>query len=247
MRLALLNDTSNNDHYGCFAVGNGLRTYFRRDDIEITPIFNRQVRYDPVLRGIDDTQRAAIEELLAGCDYLILNGEGTPHRHRGPEIEAFLEIVIRRKIPFCVTNSMFRDYALLAEPMRAADCVALSDDRSVAEVQAPGIAASRCADAARFARFEPWRDTPRGSRVAATDWHGEASVAVDAIVSAVADTAEYVPFLHPSARSDWPVRAPVSRGKRREMQASLRRESISVLERGGRFLEQRAGPISWCT
>ena len=206
MRVILLNDTSNNDHYGCFAVSNGLRGYFdRRDDVVVVPIFNRQLQVAAHTGEIVAEQRVWLDAQIAAADYVVVNGEGTLHAGRAPEIELALAAARRLGKPFCVANSILRDYAILGEQLGDADFVTLRDDRSVAEAERLGVRATRCADAALFARFEAWSAgaAPRG--VAATDWHGAAPPWVrERVLAAIADGACFLPFRHPAAWSDWP-------------------------------------------
>jgi hypothetical protein len=106
--------------------------------------------------------------------------------------DAVVEPVFNRQLryvpatgkPFCVANSLLRDYAIMAAPLRDADFVALRDDRSVEEARGLGVAATRCADAALLARFDDWSGVPRGAATAATDWHVAAPARTKAAIVA---------------------------------------------------------------
>ena len=59
MKILLVNDTSNNSHYGCQAVSNALRTYLdRHGATAVQPVFNRQLACTSPAGGFSDDQHA---------------------------------------------------------------------------------------------------------------------------------------------------------------------------------------------
>lgn len=205
MKIVLLNDTSNNEHYGCFAVMNALRRYLnRRRDVSILPIFNRQLRADPGGR-IGPQQSRWLRTVFSRSDLIIVNGEGTLHSNRAPEIEGALTLAYDSGVPYFVVNSIFMDYPGFAEFLRRAEGVSLRDARSVDEARTLGIEVTRCQDAALYAAFDAFEHVPESGESCVTDFHPEAPTTTRLeFKRALASGARYLPFQSGNGWRTWP-------------------------------------------
>lgn len=215
MKILLVNDATTANNYGSCAVASSLRTHLcRRRDVMVQPIFSGQLRYSALEADVASDQRDWVRDVVAASDYVVINGESALHDGDAPEIEVLLESVRRHRKPYCVANATLRPSLIHGASLRDADFVTVRDDRSVEAAASMGVQAIRCADAALFARFEPWHPHDRSagppgalreSASAATDWHDDApSIVGEAIRTALRSGAAFVPFCHPSACTDWP-------------------------------------------
>ncbi|MEO0398459.1 MAG: polysaccharide pyruvyl transferase family protein [Pseudomonadota bacterium] len=207
MHVLLLNDTTNNSHYGCAAVSNALRmTLVQEHDAEIYPVFNRQLRCDPSYDHFREGQTAWFREALAWCDAVVVNGEGTIHHGGAQEIEIALRLAYEAKKPFFVFNSLYEDYPRFVPLLKEAAGLSFRDEVSLAEVRAAGLDAARCCDAALLAAFDPFEEPAVRRGGAVTDWHGGAPQAAQrAIARCLVDEAfEFLMFQFPEAPRLWP-------------------------------------------
>ena len=210
MRIVLLNDTGANGHLGCEAVSNALRRHLHGCGItDITAIFNRQLKC-----GADGAllpgSEAMLHHRLHDADFVILNGEGTLHHDRAPELVHALDMVMAARVPFAVVNALFADFPSLVPALKAAEAVTLRDGRSLAVARGMGVEASLCGDAVLYAAFDPVEAAAVGAGrdggTLVTDWHGAApGIARIRSEEALAAGAVYFPFSRPDSADVWPV------------------------------------------
>lgn len=202
MKILLVNDTTNNSHYGCYAVCNALRRFFWQRNIEVFAVFNREWR--ATLRKGLDAFDALVTQFLKCSDLVVINGEGTLHSGRAPEIERILDLAIERRTPFAVVNAMYSQYACLARKLASAEFVTIRDSHSLSLLARDGVDAIPCADAALFAKFDDECFVHRAG-VCASDWHAEAPLfSMHTILESLENGAEFLPFISAEAWMTWP-------------------------------------------
>lgn len=209
MKVLIVNDTSNNAHCGCFAVMSGLRTYIReRNHVVSGAIFNRELTYDRLADSLQPESAALLAHHAEAADLVVINGEGTIHDGRAPEIEQAIAFLIDRKIPFALCNSILRDYPIMGELLKDAVATTVRDEKSLQVARAMGLDAQRCADASIYGRFDSLGCGPDhnpSKTMAVTDWHPAADAFVGERVRDCLDAgAEYLPFLRADALPFWP-------------------------------------------
>lgn len=205
MRVLLLNDTTNNFHLGCAAVANAIRRFiFGFDGIELRAIFNRELRCNDLWQLPPATETWLVDN-LRWCDMLIVNGEGSLHHSRSPEIVRAIEIAAEEQIPFSVVNTILEDYPNILPLLARAELVTLRDEASFVFARSAGLPAERCADAALFASFSSLASAIPGTETGVTDWHPMApKIAGRVSVEHLAAGARFFPFHRPDANWVWP-------------------------------------------
>ena len=207
MRILLINDASNNGHYGCSAVANALRlSLSERNSAQIYPIFNRQLEKDGSHSRFVDSQISWFSALLKWCDLVVINGEGTLHHGRAPELEVAMHCALEAKRPYFVVNSIFEDYPRLVPLLKQAAGVSLRDSLSLKEARDNSVSAEPCCDATLFAAFVPYRAPKTRIGTATTDWHGKAPDITHTEMSRRLNEthAIFLPFKSPAAARHWP-------------------------------------------
>jgi len=207
MRIFLANDSSNQMHWGCSATANGLRRFLNRHAIEVA--------YATGVREIDASAhedaaafaRSAREaSILKSCDLLVVNGEGSIHASRTPELEMLIEAALVLGVPFAVANACIRDYPRMIPLLRQAAFITVRDSRSMTYLAGEGIAATRSADACIYADFQDAGSPPAAGDVAFTDWHPEATGGLQPLIRAAHDgRGAFVPFKRLDAHASWPA------------------------------------------
>lgn len=100
MRALILNDTRDGNHLGCIIVMQQLQALCRQAGIQITAMLRLGRHFE-----------AQVEQALAGCDLVIINGEGTMH-HDAAGALAIARAGARaaaRGLPVALINTVWQD------------------------------------------------------------------------------------------------------------------------------------------
>ncbi|MCL2625728.1 MAG: polysaccharide pyruvyl transferase family protein [Cystobacterineae bacterium] len=207
MRIALLNDTAAEAHWGCNAVSDAHARMLGRAGHEVAERFfigwNHGISkpwepssVDHLLR--DDSFRQRIE----GVDAVVLNGEGTLHHTNGLAWLAALGAAQRLGKITLLVNAVYQDSESHEDVIAKLDDFTVRDIYSLEYAKSRGLSARLVLDSSYAASFTNDKLADLSGKVVLTDWHPFRTSDVGETIKKRASEHHENVFFLPFARAD---------------------------------------------
>lgn len=234
IRVALFNDTGEQPHVGCRAVGDAHERMIQRAGGTVAWRF-RVNQTAAIWTGSRSGARAALagtayEQAVRECDAVVINAEGTIHHGAGLHLLAVADRAIELAKPVLVVNGVFQQIPEYHDTLRRCTDITVRDLRSAAYLTELKVPHRLVPDSILEAGFAEEAQRDLSGRVVVTDFHHERDRDVGrAMQGLLVDLAErgcYDPMEHPARAEGW--RSVVAEWKTADLVVTGRHHGVYV-------------------